>query len=195
MPESTRPYLPTSDRRRQLLDAAATVFAREGYAGMTMASLADEAHVSRRLVYNHFPNLATLYEEFFVDRATRYVDAITELNAAPGDLPTAFERTFRFLLEMPPGDFRALRLVFTDTGLSALDEARERLREHIEARWMPPVLMAGFDEQAARARIWSMVGALFALSELVTRGDASLEIAAATATGLVVSMRANMPPS
>ena len=163
MPETTRPYLPTSDRRRQLLDAAAAVFAREGYAGMTMASLADEAHVSRRLVYNHFPNLATLYEEFFIDRASRYVDGIMQLNEGTTEVVVAFEQTFRFLLDMPPGDFRALRLVFTDTGLSALDSARETLRSHIESRWLPLVTSVGFDEETARARIWSMVGALFAL--------------------------------
>jgi AcrR family transcriptional regulator len=192
--ESTRPYLPTGDRRRQLLDAAASVFAREGYAGMTMASLADEAHVSRRLVYNHFPNLATLYEEFFIDRASRYLDAIMKLDDPGTDLPTAFEHTFRFLLDMPPGDFRALRLVFTDTGLMALDAARETLRGHVESRWIPIVMNAGFDEETARARIWSMVGALFALSELVTRGQASIETAARTATGLVISMQAHVPP-
>jgi AcrR family transcriptional regulator len=192
--ESTRPYLPTSDRRRQLLDAAAAVFAREGYAGMTMASLADEAQVSRRLVYNHFPNLATLYQEFFVDRASRYLDGLLELADGDGDLVSTFERTFRFLLDIPPGDFRALRLVFTDTGLSALDEAREILRGHVESRWLPLVTAVGFDEATARARIWSMVGALFALSELVTRGEASIEVAAATATGLAFNMRANMPP-
>jgi AcrR family transcriptional regulator len=194
LPESARPYLPTNDRRRQLLDAAAAVFAREGYAGMTMASLADEAHVSRRLVYNHFPNLATLYEEFFIDRASRYLDGITQLNEGTTEVVVAFEQTFRFLLEMPPGDFRALRLVFTDTGLSALDSARETFRSHIESRWLPLVTGVGFDEETARARIWSMVGALFALSELVTRGEASIECAAQTATGLVVSMRANLPP-
>ncbi len=194
MTDTTRPYLPTSDRRRQLLDAAAVVFAREGYAGMTMASLADEAHVSRRLVYNHFPNLATLYEEFFVDRASRYLEDIMQVNDGVGDVASVFVQTFRFLLDMPPGDFRALRLVFTDTGLSALDNARETLRSHIESRWLPMVMAVGFDEEMARARIWSMVGALFALSELVTRGEASVEAAAECATGLVVGMRANLPP-
>jgi AcrR family transcriptional regulator len=188
--DSTRPYLATSDRRRQLLDAASRVFARGGYAGMTMAALADEAQVSRRLVYNHFPNLSTLYEDFFIDRASRYLAAIAEANAVDdGDLVKAFERTFNLLLEIPSDDFRAVRLVFSDTGLTELDEARERLRKHIESQWMPRIQVAGFDEPTARARLWAMVGALFGLSELVSRSEVSIEIASATATALVVGMR------
>jgi AcrR family transcriptional regulator len=129
---STRPYLPTNDRRRQLLDAASRVFAREGYAGMTMAALADEAQVSRRLVYNHFPNLSTLYEQFFIDRAARYLAAIAEANADyDGDLQKAMEATFRLLLEIPNDDLRAVRLVFGDSGLAELEDARESMRRHI----------------------------------------------------------------
>ena len=71
-----RPYLRAGARRRQLLDAAARLFVRHGFAGMTMVSLAAEAGVSRRHVYDHFPDLAALYEAFFDDRSARYLASV-----------------------------------------------------------------------------------------------------------------------
>lgn len=48
----------TSDPRRRLLDALATVIAAKGYAATTIADLAAEAHVSKRSFYEHFDDKA-----------------------------------------------------------------------------------------------------------------------------------------
>ena len=56
-----------SDRRRQLLETAADVFARLGYHGTTTAELARAAGVTEPVLYQHFPGklelFATLIDE------------------------------------------------------------------------------------------------------------------------------------
>lgn len=58
-------------RRQQLIDAAAKVFAKQGYHGMTMQHLADEASVSVGLAYRYFSSkeevLATVILDILED--------------------------------------------------------------------------------------------------------------------------------
>ncbi|MCG2622794.1 TetR/AcrR family transcriptional regulator [Arthrobacter sp. I2-34] len=56
---STR--LPRIERRRQLLQAAHEVFAANGYHGAAMDEIADAAHVSKPVLYQHFPGKRELY--------------------------------------------------------------------------------------------------------------------------------------
>jgi AcrR family transcriptional regulator len=58
-----RPYtprLPPEQRREQLLDAALTIIARDGYAGVSIESIAREAGVTRPVVYSVFAGLGPL---------------------------------------------------------------------------------------------------------------------------------------
>lgn len=49
------------DRKRQLLEVAALVFARRGYAGTTTAELAREAGVTEPVLYQHFTGKLDLF--------------------------------------------------------------------------------------------------------------------------------------
>ena len=53
-----------------------------------MVALAAEADVSRRLVYDHFPDLGTLYDAFFDNRVAGYLaridDAVARATPDPG---------------------------------------------------------------------------------------------------------------
>jgi AcrR family transcriptional regulator len=187
-----RAYLRTDDRRRQLLDAAARLFAREGYAGLTMVALAVEAGVSRRLVYDHFPDLASLYSAFFDDRAARYLaDIAGAIEAADDDTTSAFPAAFAHLLAMPADDQRALRVLVADPGLPDLDPVRERFRGHVEQQWLGR--LPGGDH--ARAVLWTLVTGLFGLAELVSRDEVSHDAALEIATNLVTALPAAMANS
>lgn len=190
---SKRPYLRTDDRRRQLLDAAARLFVRDGYAGLTMVALATEAGVSRRLVYDHFADLPSLYEAFFDDRAGRYIAAIGATVEEADDTASAFAGAFRQLLEMPPEDQRAVRALVTDTGLPDLDPIRERFRAGIEARWLSTIPTT--DDGHEPAVLWTLVAGLFGLADLVSRGDVSTEAAMTIATDLVGALLPSMRPT
>jgi AcrR family transcriptional regulator len=181
---TVRPYLRADARRRQLLDAALEVFVRDGYAGLTMSALADEAGVSRRLVYDHFADLPALYDAFFTDRTERHLARIdAAIAGGSGDTAAAFTAAFAQMLTIPPDDRRAIRLVLTDGGRHELDELRARLRAHVERRWLPAVT-GRRGRRTARARLWMLVNGLFELAELVDRD----EIAASTATTLAAEV-------
>ena len=61
-PTRTRaPRLPAEQRRRQILDAAVTVFARLGYAGTGTADIAREAGIGEPTIYRYFANKRELY--------------------------------------------------------------------------------------------------------------------------------------
>lgn len=56
-----RTRLDPSVRRRQIVEAAARVFARNDPAEVTLESVAEEAGVSRSLVYSYFSDRGTLF--------------------------------------------------------------------------------------------------------------------------------------
>lgn len=186
MDDSPRPYLRADARRRHLLDAAARLFARDGYAGLTMVALAAEAGVSRRLVYDHFPDVGRLYDAFFEDRAARYLGAVDTAFAAGGDDPVAaFAGAFAALLEVPPEDQRVIRLLVADPGLPELTPVRERFRAHVEARWLGPLGTGAVDARRTRAVLWTLVSGLLGLADLVARRQLPAADAVAVATALV----------
>lgn len=169
------------------MDAAARLFVRSGYSGLTMVALAEEAGVSRRLVYDHFPDLTSLYTAFFDDRASRYLSQIDEALRSATDAAGAFAAAFAHLLAMPEEDQRAIRALVTDPGLPDLAPLRERFRRHVEQQWLGTV--ATVDGQYGRAVLWALVSGLFGLAELVARDQIPHGVAMALASALVASMQ------
>ncbi len=55
------PRLQAADRRRQLLEVAADLFARRGFGGTTTAELAKKAGVTEPILYRHFANKLDLF--------------------------------------------------------------------------------------------------------------------------------------
>src|SRR5215469_6965430 len=49
------------DRRRQILDVAAKLFARRGFRGTTTKQIADRARVNEAILFRHFPRKEDLY--------------------------------------------------------------------------------------------------------------------------------------
>lgn len=82
------------DKRAAILDAAYSVFAREGYAQAGVDVIAAEAGVAKATVYNHFGDKETLLRESFsavADQALARNMAAVERLAGPGELRTLLE--------------------------------------------------------------------------------------------------------
>ena len=137
-----RPYLRTDDRRQQLLEATSRLLARNGLLGITMVAVAAEAGVSRRLVYDHFTDLTSLFEAFFEDRANRSLVAIDRAILTGEGPASGVAGSYAELLAMPIEDQQAIRLLVAGPGLPALESVRARFREHIEQRWLPRLPVA-----------------------------------------------------
>jgi TetR/AcrR family transcriptional regulator len=60
--------VPGSERRRQILDAAAALFAESGFTGTTTRQIAAAVGISETLLFRHFPSKDALYAASLEDR-------------------------------------------------------------------------------------------------------------------------------
>ncbi len=70
----------TLDKRRMILDAAVTVFARQGFHHCRVSDVADEAGVAYGLVYHYFDSKEEILNELFLERWQIMLDAIAEID-------------------------------------------------------------------------------------------------------------------
>jgi TetR/AcrR family transcriptional regulator, fatty acid metabolism regulator protein len=71
---------PPADRRRQILDAAIRVFARQGFHSCRVSDIADEAGVAYGLVYHYFNSKDEVMNELFDERWSLLLQAIAEID-------------------------------------------------------------------------------------------------------------------
>ena len=70
-----------ADRRRQILDAAVRVFARQGFHHCRVSDVADEAGVAYGLVYHYFNSKEEVLDTLFLERWDVLVATIDEVAA------------------------------------------------------------------------------------------------------------------
>jgi AcrR family transcriptional regulator len=73
------PRLPPEQRREQLLDAALSVIADQGYEGISIEGVARAAGVTRPVVYDHFPNLAELLKTLIAREEQRSLAQLADV--------------------------------------------------------------------------------------------------------------------
>ncbi|KAA2263366.1 TetR/AcrR family transcriptional regulator [Solihabitans fulvus] len=78
---TTRRRLDPAERRGQLLDVGAQLFAAKPYDDVLMEHVADQAGISRALLYRYFPNKRDLFAAIF-QRATDRLLAATKVDPA-----------------------------------------------------------------------------------------------------------------
>ena len=148
MPATSRGRI---DKREAILDAAFTVFAREGYTPATVDAIAAEAKVAKHTVYSHFRDKKTLLQEAIAaeaDRALAKNLAVVERLREPGDdLRAALEGVGDRLLECycDSRSWALRRLLFAEVGQFP------ELLEIIRGRAFDPVTEALADRFARLA--------------------------------------------
>jgi AcrR family transcriptional regulator len=165
-----RPYLRASDRRRQILEAAATLIGQGGLGRLTVAAVAAEAGISRQWVYVHFRDLDDLYLSLVADRFAAIDARIDSAKAgSTGTQLAAFAA--REVFAVAPSDRRILRTVLDGSGYGdpELLEVQASLRERVLGRWCGFVRQPGRDDRDARAVVWALVHALFGLADQIER--------------------------
>jgi AcrR family transcriptional regulator len=86
-------------RRRSILDAARTCFGRDGYAGATVARIAEEAGVSNGLLYQFFRNKDELLEVVLKEVVRDWVRALVPREREREHPALALEQMFRRSVE------------------------------------------------------------------------------------------------
>ena len=124
--------LRAAERRRQLLETAAEVFARTGYHGATTKSLAEAAGITEPILYQHFDNKLDLFTTL-VQEVGREV--IVGWKARLEEAPTPEARLTALLSANPAthergrGVYRVIFQAMTDSGVDP--RVRRAINHHI----------------------------------------------------------------
>ncbi len=185
-----RSYLPANERRSLIVQAASRLISRDGLHGLTMVAVAKEAGVSRQLVYDHFPDLPTLFEAAFAEQARQYALGLDDVFAVgAGDAATMARRLFEHVLALGPETLRVVRALIGGVVPVELAGVREQFRATIGKRWSPWFRTLGLDDQSSNALVWVMTAAYLSLAELVDDreigADGAASIMAMLADGIV----------
>ena len=109
------------DKRKDILDAAFSVFAREGYPQARVDQVAAEAGVAKATVYNHFGDKENLFRETIAalsERAlARNLAAVALLAKAGDNLPAALTNVGTHLVDCycDPQSWALRRLLYAET--------------------------------------------------------------------------------
>jgi TetR/AcrR family transcriptional regulator, fatty acid metabolism regulator protein len=84
---STARQQAAADKRRQILDAAVRVFARQGFHQCRVSDIADEAGVAYGLVYHYFDSKEEVLDTLFLERWDLMLAMIAEVDGREGQSP------------------------------------------------------------------------------------------------------------
>lgn len=158
--------LPAPQRRRQLLDVAARVFADHGFHATTMEEVARAAGVSKPVLYHHFSSKRALYRELLQDVGVRLVSTIETAADAGHGPQAAVAGGFRAYLAFVDEQSAAFRLLF---GSGARRDAEfQELVSLVEAR-LAAVVAARIDAGLRPAHRRLLAEAIVGMAEAAGR--------------------------
>ncbi len=154
------------DRRRQLLEVAATLFAERGYHGTTTAELAGAAGVTEPILYRHFANKLDLFVTLIDEVGAMVITAWKQALASC----VSPEKRLDVLLAGNPathergrGVYRVIFQAMTQAG--AEPDIRRAIRRHFErlhrflARELDDLQSAGVvrSDEPSATQAWMMM--------------------------------------
>ena len=120
---------PAVDRRRQILDAAIRVFARQGFHSCRVSDIADEAGVAYGLVYHYFKSKDQVLNELFTERWSLLLAAIDEVDAGSGTPREKLDGIARFIIDSYRHDPELMKVIIVEVTRAANSFGRTHLAE------------------------------------------------------------------
>ena len=130
---------PAVDKRRQILDAAITVFARQGFNACRVSDIADEAGVAYGLVYHYFGSKDEVLDTLFLERWELMLAAIDEIDAQPIGARDKLFAIASFIVDSYRHDPELMKVIIVEvtraantfgaTHLPEIDKAYERIAD------------------------------------------------------------------
>lgn len=174
-----RSYLAKDDRRAALLKTAAEVVEKHGWPGLSMIAVAEQARVSRQLIYQHFESLDQLMAETMTEIFRELYESMREsIRSNPGNITDLTLFAERMTFNLSPGRTRALWQMITATYSDSAEASRmsRRLRHLLTNLWLPTTRDAfGLPERETRALIWMLHMAFWGTHQLVDEGEIARE--------------------
>ena len=113
------PRLAAADRRRQILDAAVRVFARQGFHTCRVSDIADEAGVAYGLVYHYFQSKEQVLDTLFLERWSILLDAIKGIGDGPGSARDKLADITGFIVDSYSHDPELMKVIIVEVTRAA----------------------------------------------------------------------------
>jgi TetR/AcrR family fatty acid metabolism transcriptional regulator len=120
---------PPVDKRRQILDAAIRVFARQGFHACRVSDIADEAGVAYGLVYHYFNSKDEVLNELFTERWSLLLAAIEEVDAQAISPQEKLDAVARFIIDSYRHDPDLMKVIIVEVTRAANSFGRTHLPE------------------------------------------------------------------
>ena len=108
-----------ADRRRQILDAAVRVFARQGFHTCRVSDIADEAGVAYGLVYHYFQSKDEVLDTLFCDRWDVLLKAIEDVDAGDGEAREKLHMIASFIVDSYRHDPELMKVIIVEVTRAA----------------------------------------------------------------------------
>ena len=120
---------PPVDRRRQILDAAIRVFARQGFHSCRVSDIADEAGVAYGLVYHYFDSKDQVLNELFTERWSLLLAAIGEVDGQAIPAREKLDAVAGFIIESYRHEPELMKVIIVEVTRAANSFGRTHLPE------------------------------------------------------------------
>ncbi|QHT63174.1 TetR/AcrR family transcriptional regulator [Paenibacillus lycopersici] len=152
------------NRKEQILDAAATLFAENGYYKTTTAKVAQAVGVTQPYVFHFFATKESLYLAVLERAYTRILNAFASVQAPPEELQETMGRAFVELLVEYRDEILLTMMAYATPEPVIRDLTRERF-EMVYERVVNRFTQAGLEDAESKASNFIGHGLLIALSE------------------------------
>jgi TetR/AcrR family transcriptional regulator, fatty acid metabolism regulator protein len=107
------------DRRRQILDAAVRVFARQGFHTCRVSDIADEAGVAYGLVYHYFGSKEEVLDTLFLERWDILLEAIAHVDDRRGAARDKLYAVAGFIIDSYRHDPELMKVIIVEVTRAA----------------------------------------------------------------------------
>lgn len=129
----TRRRLSATDRRAAILDSALEVFSRNGYHGASIDEIAQQAGISKALIYEHFPSKKDLHVSLLERHTQDIFERLAQSAATPDPGEVRMRAGVDAFLEWSETHPQAFRLLFRDTFERDVADVLVRLQQQATA--------------------------------------------------------------
>jgi AcrR family transcriptional regulator len=125
----TRRRLSAPDRRAAILDAALDVFSSRSYHAASIDEIAQQAGISKALIYEHFPSKKDLHASLLERHVQDIFERLAQSAAGPDPGEVRLRAGVDAFLEWVETHPRAFRLLFRDNFEADVAEVLRRLQQ------------------------------------------------------------------
>jgi TetR/AcrR family fatty acid metabolism transcriptional regulator len=138
---------PAADKRRAILDAAITVFARQGFHSARVSDVAAEAGVAYGLVYHYFDSKDQMLNELFSERWALLLDASQEMRRSDASPRDKLAGVASFIIDSYRHEPELMKVIIVEVTRAANSFGRTHLPEIRDAYGVVAEIVS--DAQAA----------------------------------------------